>query len=380
MVPPRIIRTSIWWSLLAAVALQSGHGFENEAPFSGRLERVGNESVSIRLTDRRVICAMLPGTPPLSPEAIAAQYHVGDQVEITTKPIQPVWEKGTARYQNLEVTMIQLLERPSPEELAKILEGMPFREGENLLERPDSGGSASKRTNVLSGPGSYEFERARRINLDYIANMPNFVADETAKRYRSTRKSPRWSNFDTIETEITFEGDTTLRRQIRRNGKPWEQPFEALPGFKWYGGFGSEISPVFDPQCPTTIEYQGRSQVGGRQLLKYQFSTPVDGCFPFFYYHYQRYNPARIGHVSIDDSAGNIFQLEEDTQGFPAEFEFAEREERISWDYVKIGEESHLLPVRAHCLAVYNSGTQFRIEVEYKNHRHFETSSNVKFH
>jgi hypothetical protein len=119
--------------------------------------------------------------------------------------------------------------------------------------------------------------------------------------------------------------------------------------------------------------------VGGRQLLEYQFSTPVDGCFSFFYFHYQRYNPARVGHVFIDEPSGSLFQLDEDTRGFPAEFEFAEREERISWDYVKIGEDSHLLPVRAHCLAVYYSGTQFRIEVEYKNHRHFQSSTNVKF-
>jgi hypothetical protein len=372
---------SIWWSLLAAlVALQSSHGFETETSFSGNLERVGNESISIRLSDRRVICAMLPSTPPpLSVETIAAHYRVGDQVEITSKPIQPVWEKGTSRYQYLEVTMIRLLRRPSPEELAKILEAKPFREGENLLERPDSGGPVPKRTPDLTGPGSQEFEHARRINLEYVAHMPNFVADETAKRYRSTSKSPHWSNFDTIESEVTFEGDTTVRRQLRRNGKPWEQPFEALPGFKWYGGFGSEITPVFDPQCPTTIDYRGRSQVGERQLLEYQFSTPVDGCFPFFYFHYQRYNPPRTGHVFIDEPSGSLFQLDEDTRGFPAEFEFAEREERITWDYVKIGEDSHLLPVRAYCLAVYYSGTQFRIEVEYKNHRHFQSSTNLKF-
>ena len=333
----------MWQALLALLlVLSPDRGVATDVSFSGRLERVGNESISIRLSDRRVICAMLPNIPPLSVETIAAQYRVGDQVEITSKPIQPVWEKGTSRYQYLEVTMIRLLGRPSPEELTKILEAIPFREGENLLERPDSSGAAPKRALELSGPRSREFEHARRINLEYIAHMPNFVADETVKRFRSTRKSPAWSNFDTIETEVTFEGDSTVRRQLRRNGKPWEQPFEALPGFKWYGGFGSEITPVFEPQCPTTIDYRGPSQVGGRQLLEYQFSTPVDGCFPFFYFHYQRYNPARTGHVFIDEPSGNVFQLDEDTRGFPAEFEFAEREERISWDYVKIGEDSLL--------------------------------------
>jgi hypothetical protein len=47
---------------------------------------------------------------------------------------------------------------------------------------------------------------------------------------------------------------------------------------------------------------------------------------------------------------------------------------------VKIGEASHLLPVHADFLVLYHSGTRYRVEVEYKNHRHFETSSDVTFH
>jgi len=167
---------SMWLVLLAVLlVLSPDRGVATDVSFSGRLERVGNESISIRLIDRRVICAMLPSTPPLSVETIAAQYRVGDQVEITSKPIQPVWEKGTSRYQYLEVTMIRLLGRPSPEELGKILEAIPFREGEILLERPDYGGSAPKRTLDLSGPGSREFEHARRINFEYVAHMPGYL-------------------------------------------------------------------------------------------------------------------------------------------------------------------------------------------------------------
>ncbi len=108
-------------------------------------------------------------------------------------------------------------------------------------------------------------------------------------------------------------------------------------------------------------------------------SSPVDGCFPFLYFAYQRYNAARSGRVLIDDPGGNVIQVDDQADGFPAEFEFAGREEHMFWDYVKIGENSHLLPVRANFLVVYSSGTQYRVEVEYKNHRHFEASTKVTF-
>ncbi|MGA7236834.1 MAG: hypothetical protein WBY44_14200, partial [Bryobacteraceae bacterium] len=72
-------------------------------------------------------------------------------------------------------------------------------------------------------------------------------------------------------------------------------------------------------------------------------------------------------------------QLDEEATGFPKEIQFAERDEHISWDYVKIGADAHLLPVRANFLVRYYDGTHYRIEVEYKNHRHFEASSNITF-
>jgi hypothetical protein len=225
-----------------------------------------------------------------------------------------------------------------------------------------------------------KLEHARRVNLTYVAHMPSFVADETARRSTSKSQSAKWQPLDTIQTEITFAGTRAVRRQIRRNGKPWDQPFDALPGFKWYGGFGTEIKPVFDPACPTTIQYLGHARVREKDLLKFGFHSPADGCFAFLYADNRQFNPPRNGHVFIDDASGNILQLDEEATGFPADFDLARRDEEVSWDYVKIGSASHLLPVAANFVILYSSGARTRIEVEYKNHRHFEASSEITFH
>jgi hypothetical protein len=345
---------------LLALLLLPCHGFAADAVYSGSLERVGQESISIRLADRRVIDARLPNTRLLSAGKIAAQYKMGDQVEITCRQIKPVWEEDTSRYQFLELTKLRFL-RESPKPAA-------------------SAPTPLTKEEVLNAVAHSKLEQAREINLEYVSNLPNFVADETAKRYTSDAKSPQWRYLDTIETEITFNGNRAVRQQIRRNGRPWTQPFEALPGFKWYGGFGTEIQPLFDLQCPTTIDYEGRAELRGKQLLKYRFSSPPDGCFASFYVEYQRYNPARAGHVFIDDVAGNVIQIDEEASGFPAGFDFAQRNEEVSWDFVKIGDASHLLPVAADFVVFYSSGKRWRIEVQYKNHRHFETATDITFH
>ena len=335
--------------------------------FSGNLVRVGHGSISVRLVDRRVIDAILPHKSFLGSVTIAAEYKTGDQVRIACKPIQRVWEEETSRYQYLEVTNLQLLPRPLLEERSNRLEFPPGREGVNQT------------TAGLDAVAQGQLEHAREVNLARASNMPNFVADETAMRYASDSASAKWRHVDTIQTEIAFKGIRVVRQRIRKNGRTWGRPFEALPGFKWYGGFGTESRPLFDPQCPTTIQYEGRAEVRGKQLLEYRFNSPADGCFGPFYFEYQRYNPARAGHFFIDDPGGNVIQLDEEASGFPAEFEFAQRKEEISWDYVRIGNVSHLLPVGANFVVLYSTGARWRVEVEYKNHRHFESSANVVF-
>jgi hypothetical protein len=398
MLPPQARGKRRWLAWLAPIAplvllLEPSHGFAADLVFSGSLERVGHESISIRLADRRIIDARLSSASAsaagrLTAGKLAAQYNIGDQVQITCKPIQAVWEDETSQYQSLELIKLRFVRLATSGELAGRFELPPWREGVNLLSRrPAPAGSESENSSPAAKNGDpvdvvahRKLEHARDVNLEYASSMPNFVADETAKRYTSNSASPKWRYLDTIETEITFKGSHAVRQQIRRDSKPWDKPFQALPGFKWYGGFGTEIRPLFDLQCPTTIDYEGRAEVRGKHLLKYRYSSPPDGCFGPFFVDYQRYNPARTGHIFIDDPEGNIIKLEEDATGFPDEFEFAQRKEEVTWDNVKIGDASHLMPVAANFMVLYAAGSRWRVEVEYRNHRHFETSTNITFH
>src|SRR5581483_6043520 len=203
MVSPTTRRANLALScLFAFLTPQVGHAAG--VSFSGTLERVSAGSLSIRLTDRRIIDAGLPDTAPLNSEAILRQYRMGDQVEVTCERTQPVWEKDTARYQTLEVSAIRLVRRPEAEELAKILAGVPFREGRNLLHRPAVPAPPPSQAPDSAQPGGKELEHARGINLAYAANMPNFVADEKARRYRRGPGSTSFRDFDTVESEITF--------------------------------------------------------------------------------------------------------------------------------------------------------------------------------
>src|SRR5579859_8106661 len=105
MAPPKARRRRRWLILLAAfLVLPAGRGFQAALTFHGNLERVGERSISVKLPDRCVVDAMLPDVPALAAAALAAQYKMGDEVEIDCRPITPAWETATSRLQSLEVT------------------------------------------------------------------------------------------------------------------------------------------------------------------------------------------------------------------------------------------------------------------------------------
>ena len=219
-------------------------------------------------------------------------------------------------------------------------------------------------------------EHARQVNLEHATNMANFVADEVAERYTRRSDSSKWKHLDTIETEITVRGIQISRQNWRGNGKPMvpDPSGKDLPAT----GFGAALKPLFDPQCPTTLEFAAREELGGKPASIYRFRSPENGCFGNLYGG-SAYNGARTGRILIDDSTGEVLQFEEEAKGLPKGFAFVQRNEVMNWGSVKIGDASHWLPVAADFIWHMSDGEIRRTTVEYKNHRHFEADTNITF-
>jgi hypothetical protein len=291
-------------------------------------------------------------------------------------------------YEILEVESIRSLRRATKEELAQIIASHPFgfAGGDNLLNgapswiRPDFHAPGPQEASVGN---QSTLERVRAVNLAYPTEMPNFIAHEIAKTYTSRKASAsQWKLQYTVDSEITVRGGGESRRNVRKNGKPWNEL--GLPDFLRYGAwFGLGVRQLFDPHCPNTFEPAGTEEVRGKRMLAFRV-TSTGGCFSIET-GYQTFWPAITGRALIEDSGGRLVQFEYEAQEFPAEFPVAHWKWVTSWDDVRIGDTSYLVPVRSELVAVYSdAGPQAdqttRITREYKDYRHFEASSNITFH
>jgi hypothetical protein len=220
-------------------------------------------------------------------------------------------------------------------------------------------------------------EHARQVNLELASHMPNFLAHEVVTDYIDRKGSGEWKLNYTVEDEITVKRNQISRQDLRRNGK--------LLHFKeWFRGgapptgFGATLQPLFDPHCPTTLEFAGIDELRGKTVLAYQFHSPANGCLGNLFLP-QPYNAARTGRVLIDGSTGNVLQFEEDAFGFPERYFLVARHQVMTWHYVQIGDVSYWLPVSAEFNWTYRTPYRRREVVEYRNFRHFETSTDIQY-
>jgi len=349
--------------------------------FSGELQRVTAESIAIRLTDGIIIEARLaPGKGGISPHTLGEQYAVGDQVQITCAPIPSDYYAPLGRSLVLEVKKFKFLREATPEERTKALISKEWRQSPNLLKASGTPPPAPSPLPANAGPDWPDrLQRIRSHILQFIATLPNFVADESVERYVSTPAAPNWKQVDTIKSEITVKGKGVSRDHIVFNDSPWNKAYRQLPGFKWTDGFGSQLAFLFDENCPTAFEPEGQITEGNKTLSVIRYSSPPDGC-EFYWEEYQAFYPAKTGRILLDEREENVIRLETNSEGFPEAFPMSASQKQVSWDFVKIGDAVHLLPVSAEIKIVLSNGEMRLARNVYTNHRHFEAASNITYH
>jgi hypothetical protein len=188
---------------------------------------------------------------------------------------------------------------------------------------------------------------------------------------------------DEIESEIVVQGAGFTRQHTLLNGKPWTK--SSFPNFTWSVSFGTELEPLFGKKCQTRIEFEGPVETLGKQLLAYRFFSLPNGCFGSFtiktgsFVKTKRYSPPWTGRFLIDDPGGDVIQFEDEATEFPKGFGADSLKTTTSWDFVKIGDASHLLPVASEIFGGFTRADLWHVVVEYKNHRHFEAATSVTF-
>ncbi|HKG22757.1 MAG TPA: hypothetical protein VKC34_12730 [Blastocatellia bacterium] len=220
-------------------------------------------------------------------------------------------------------------------------------------------------------------EQARRHALEYSRELPNFIVTQAVTRYAQTPGDKDWQVQDRLDLELTYEAAKGERfKLLRVDGAPARQAYEELGGSTSTGEFASILRALFVPESKTVFKEVKREEFRGRETVVYDYSV-------------QRANSKSVivdkssgqqvvagyrGSIWVDAESGRVLRIEESNEGMPPGFPVTLSENAVEYDWVTIGEERYMLPVRAEVLMGWDRlKTYSRNVIEFKGYKKFET-------
>ena len=210
------------WLIAVAVlvfAVCPSIAFAENVQYSGSLVVVTKHSVWVRTANGVVACARLPDAGDLSAQTLAGRYRVGQQVLMKAVIVPQFRDDEDNRMYDFELKALTYLRPASQQELAGALGSPARRVLDNLLpvaESDDPMRNISLKTLKLpDGNETFDakLERSRVVTEQYLAALPDFNADESALlRNSPVSSTPKWRIIETLNSEVSFRGVSTMRR------------------------------------------------------------------------------------------------------------------------------------------------------------------------
>ena len=219
-------------------------------------------------------------------------------------------------------------------------------------------------------------EQARRHAFEFADELPNFIVTQVVTRYHEAPGDRDWRLEDKLEIELTYRVDKGEEfKLLRVDGRPAKQTYQEIGGSTSTGEFGSMLGALFMPQSKSEFKEIKRENFRGRPTVVYDFkvrranstssiSDKASGRTVVAGYS---------GSVWIDTDSKRVLRIESANEDIPAGFPVTLSENAVEYDWVAIGEEKYLLPVRAEVLLGWDSRKSYTKNViEFKDYRKFE--------
>jgi hypothetical protein len=385
----------------------NGLSSKKNAKFEGLLARSDGQTLSIELRDQRVMRFRLDAKTRFSPDGASgrlAGFRIADFVEVKAEEA----ERGYFLARS-----VSFVRKPSAEEEAEVLQSpeMNYRREENVIEsvsidpsqdtrklslvaKPDAiptGTELGALTSRSAGSPGLEEELIasirRRVNGAF-ERLPNFRAKLTTSMFHSTTKNVKWIPNGVIAAEIAYEGENEQYSDIQVNGKrpataPATADSEYMRSFNnaWSTGDFETISHcVFEGLQDSDFHKVATEHDAQGEFAVYEFAGGRASTCVAVRSESQVAYPSYKGSLKVNTQTGDVVHVELEATNMPAGFSLDRAERSVDFGVVHIGEEQFLLPTTGFWFGCYrNSYYCFLNRMDFRDYRHFESDSSVKF-
>ncbi len=248
------------------------------------------------------------------------------------------------------------------------------------LERDEGGTNSS--SGHIAGINAVDqvVADARRAAEAFMEELPNFVVQQETTRYHSFSNGAAWHADGVVSADVVCVNDQEEYRNILFDGRAAPKPPEKTGAWST-GEFVTTLRNLLSPETDAAFVRRGDDRIVGRDAYRYDFNVRKANS------HWRIVNPdgrseapSYNGTVWIDKDSHRVLRIEMRTSSLPAGFTYDKAESTLDYDFVRLGKESYLLPVKSANLAcMASSATCMKNEIDFRNYRKYEAESDITF-
>lgn len=255
---------------------------------------------------------------------------------------------------------------------------------DDAKDLPKAAGPAVKAPPVVIPPPSAEemrnaLEETKKYALGYSKRLPDFICAQMTRRYFDPSGLEFWRQLDTIVEKLTYFEQKEDYKVVTVNGRITDIGHDKLDGASSSGEFGSLLLQVFEPETQTEFRWERWTTLRGRRnhVFAYRVAQP-NSKWGIEYHRSMRIVPGYRGYVYVDADYFTVTRITLEAIDIPVSFPIQSAKTQLDYDFIKIGDSEHVLPLRAE-VRMREGKNLTKNEVEFRLYRKFGADATIKF-
>jgi len=224
-------------------------------------------------------------------------------------------------------------------------------------------------------------QHVREYAGGYAKRLPDFICLQVTRRYYDPTGLEFWRTADVINERLTYFEQKEDYKIISINGRSTinEYSRDKLGGATSSGEFGSMMKEIFEPETEATFRWDRwvtlrgrRNHVFAYQVLQSKSKWSID------YNRTERIVPGYRGYIYVDADLMTVSRITLEAIDIPPAFPVQQAKTTLDYDFIKIGETEHVLPLRAE-IRMREGKDLRKNEVEFRLYRKFGADATIKF-
>lgn len=222
-------------------------------------------------------------------------------------------------------------------------------------------------------------DEVRDFAKNYTKRLPDFICTQVTRRFYDPSGLEFWNQADVITERLSYFEQKEDYKVVLINSRPTEMRHDQLEGASSSGEFGSMLKELMDPESEAEFRWERWATLRGKR--NYVFAYQVNQSRSKWTISYQRREQITTGYrglLYIDSDTNMVMRITLDAITIPPAFPVQQATTRLDYDYVKIGESEHMLPLRAE-VRMREGKLLIKNEVEFRMYRKFGADATIKF-